>query len=394
MKKVFLVLMVSLFGVCVYAQDETVIEVQGQKGPYVTNGFWDNWFITAGGGAQVYFGLSDGHGNFGKRIAPALDISVGKWITPSVGVRFQYSGLKAKGWTYGQLPYSYGSPDTEGYYREKFNTMNLHADFLWNISNAIGGERTDRFWNLVPYAGVGWARSSGNSTSKDEIALSAGLLHNWTISDAVDISIDMKSMIVNQRYTFSNMNNGVTALVSVTAGISYKFGTVGFQRASDLVVIEDNTRYVEEIAMLESMLAKAEQKRAQLLQQLEKQNSELVQERNEELPVPVFPDLAIFFEIGKANLNDKAMVNIGYVADMLKQFPEKRYVLYASADKETGTPEFNMQLSQKRGEAVYKAMVEQFGVNPDQLRIVAVGSQQQKFDKAQLNRVVVIEDQE
>ncbi len=394
MKKVFLVLMVSLFGVCVYAQDETVIEVQGQKGPYVTNGFWDNWFITAGGGAQVYFGQSDGHGSFGKRIAPALDISVGKWITPSVGVRFQYSGLKAKGWTYGQLPYSYGSPDAEGYYREKFNTMNLHADFLWNISNAIGGERIDRFWNLVPYAGVGWARSSGNSTSKDEIALSAGLLHNWTISDAVDISIDMKSMIVNQRYTFSNMNNGVTALVSVTAGISYKFGTVGFQRASDLVVIEDNTRYVEEIAMLESMLAKAEQKRAQLLQQLEKQNSELVQERNEELPVPVFPDLAIFFEIGKANLNDKAMVNIGYVADMLKQFPEKRYVLYASADKETGTPEFNMQLSQKRGEAVYKAMVEQFGVNPDQLRIVAVGSQQQKFDKAQLNRVVVIEDQE
>ena len=133
MKKVFLVLMVSLFGVCVSAQDETVIEVQGQKGPYVTNGFWDNWFITAGGGAQVYFGNGDSHGSFGKRIAPALDISVGKWVTPSVGMRFQYSGLKAKGWSDGRLPYSYGSPDTKGYYREKFNTMNLHADFLWNI---------------------------------------------------------------------------------------------------------------------------------------------------------------------------------------------------------------------------------------------------------------------
>jgi hypothetical protein len=50
MKKVFLVMMVSLFGAFAYAQDETVIEVQGQKGPYVTNGFWDNWFVTAGGG--------------------------------------------------------------------------------------------------------------------------------------------------------------------------------------------------------------------------------------------------------------------------------------------------------------------------------------------------------
>ena len=82
-------MMVSLFGAFAYAQDETVIEVQGQKGPYVTNGFWDNWFVTAGGGAQIYFGESDGHGSFGKRIAHALDISAGKWITPSVGVRAQ-----------------------------------------------------------------------------------------------------------------------------------------------------------------------------------------------------------------------------------------------------------------------------------------------------------------
>ena len=171
-------------------------------------------------------------------------------------------------------------------------------------------------------------------------------------------------------------------------------GARGFQRASDLVVIEDNTRYVEEIAMLEGMLAKAEQKRAKLMQQLESQNAELTQERNEEFPVPVFPDLAIFFEIGKATLNDKAMVNIGYVADMLKQFPDKRYVLYASADKETGTPKFNMELSQKRGQAVYKVMTEKYGISPDQLRVDAVGSSVQKFDGAQLNRVVVIEDKE
>ena len=53
MKKVFLVLLVSFIGVCAFAQDETVIEVQGQKGPYVTNGFWDNWFISAGDSARV-----------------------------------------------------------------------------------------------------------------------------------------------------------------------------------------------------------------------------------------------------------------------------------------------------------------------------------------------------
>ena len=150
MKKVFMIMMVSIMCSQVFAQDETVIEIENVKGPYVTNGFWDNWFVSAGGGVQVYFGADDSHGSLGKRFAPALDISAGKWITPSVGVRMQYSGLKAKGWSNGLSPYSEGKADSDGFYKEKFNTMNIHGDFLWNISNAIGGERIDRFWNFVP----------------------------------------------------------------------------------------------------------------------------------------------------------------------------------------------------------------------------------------------------
>lgn len=398
MKKVFLVLMVSLLGISVYAQDETIIEVQNRKGPYVTNGFWDNWFISAGGGAQIYFGQSDTYGDLGDRIAPALDISLGKWITPSVGVRMQYSGLKAKGWTHGLLPYSDGTPDKNGYYKEKFNTMNLHADFLWNISNALGGERTDRFWSFVPYVGFGLAKSSGNGTHKNELAVTAGLLHNLRLSDAVDINIEMKSMFVEQRFAHTNGSNGLNALGTVTAGITYKFNTRGFQRASDLMVIEDNTRYVNEIASLERMLEKAEGKRAALEMEMQAKKLEfedaLNEAQNQALPAPVLPNLAIFFEIGKANLSEKALINIGYIADVLKQYPDKKFVLYASADKETGTPEFNMKLSKKRGEAVCKAMVDKFGVDPQQLRIEAVGSTVQKFKGAQLNRVVVIEDTE
>ena len=394
MKKVLLVMVVSLFAFSAFSQDETVIEIQGQKGPYVTNGFGDNWFFSAGGGAQIYFGQSDTYGDFGDRVAPALDISLGKWITPAVGVRLQYAGLKAKGWTKGNLPYSEGRADANGYYTEKFNTMNLRGDFLWNISNAIGGERIDRFWNFVPFVGAGWARSSGNGTSKNELAATVGLLHNLRLSDALDLNIEMKSTFVNQRFAYTQGSKGVNALGAVTVGLTYKFNNRGFQRASDLIVVEDNTQYVEQIAVLEGLLAKAEKKRAQMLQQINEQQVALNEEMSEEPPVVLFPDLAIFFEIGKADLSKKALVNIGYVAEMLKNSPEKRYVLYASADKETGTPEFNMKLSQKRGEAVYKAMVEQFGVNPDQLSIQAVGSTQQRFEGAQLNRVVIIEDQE
>ena len=394
MKKVFMIMMVSLLCIPSFAQDETVIEVQNVKGPYITNGFWDNWFVTAGGGVQIYFGESDTYGSIGKRLAPALDISVGKWITPAVGVRLQYSGLQAKGWTHGLLPYSDGQPDSKGYYKEKFNTMNIHGDFLWNISNAIGGERIDRFWNFVPYAGFGFARSGGNGTSKNELAANAGLLHNLRLSDAVDISIDMRAMFVNQRFAFTQGSKGVNVLGPVTAGITYKFNTRGFKRASDLIVVEDNTRYVEQIAMLEDMLEKAEVKRSALEMQLKTTKAELNEVNGAEMPAPLLGNLAIFFEIGKADLTEKSIINIGYMADVIKQFPTKNFVIFASADKETGTPEFNMELSRKRGEAVYNLLVDKYGIDPNQLKIDAVGSSQQKFDGAQLNRVVVIEDNE
>ncbi len=394
MKKLFVILMVSVFGFSAYAQDETVIQIQNSKGPYITAGIWDNWFVTAGGGIQVYFGESDTHGDFSDRIAPALDISVGKWITPSVGMRLQYSGLKAKGWTDGLLPYSHGSADAGGYYKEKFNTMNLHADLLWNVSNQFGGENQYRFWSFVPYVGFGLAHSSGNGNSKDELAANAGLLHNIRLSDAFDISIDMRAMFVNQRFAYTTGENGLNVMGTVTAGVSYKFGNVGFKRASDLIVIEDNTKYVEQIASLQQMLAQSDAKRAALEKTIAAQRSEINEMQSVETSIPILPKLAIFFEIGKAKLTEKSVINLGYLADIIKQYPDKRFTIFASADKQTGTPKFNMELSQKRGEAVYEVLVKKYGVKQDQLSIDAVGAQQQKFGEPQLNRVVVIEDKD
>ena len=38
---------------------------------------------------------NDGKADFGKRLAPALDIAVGKWFTPGIGLRLAYNGLQA-----------------------------------------------------------------------------------------------------------------------------------------------------------------------------------------------------------------------------------------------------------------------------------------------------------
>lgn len=391
MKKIIVVSVIMLLGLSAFAQNETVVQIQAKKGPYITNRFFDNWFISAGGGIQVYFGDSDARESLGKRIAPALDISLGKWITPAIGVRLQYSGLQVKGLAYCKTPYIDESVGN-GYSKEKFNTMNLHADLLWNVSNAWGGYREDRFWSFVPYAGFGWARSYKSSTGRDEIAATFGLLHNLRISSALDINIEMKGMLVNQRFAYTVGNHGANVLGTITAGLTYKFKTRGFQRASDLIVVDDNSGFINQINDLQNQLASAQANRDALANQL-------AAERAKEAKIvkemyPVLPDMAIFFELNRSKITDKGMVNIGYIADVIKQVPNKKFILYASADKETGTPAYNLKLSQKRGEAVYNALIQKFGISPDQLKIQAVGSSEQRFKGEQLNRVVIIEDNE
>ncbi len=50
---------------------------------YETNRFFDNWFVNIAGGINVYEGEYDHKVTLGNRLSPALDISVGKWITPA-----------------------------------------------------------------------------------------------------------------------------------------------------------------------------------------------------------------------------------------------------------------------------------------------------------------------
>lgn len=81
--------------VCLSAQEKG--KTEGKAYTVETNRFGANWFISGGVGGQMYFGDNDGKADFGKRIAPALDIAVGKWFTPGIGLRVAYNGLQAKG---------------------------------------------------------------------------------------------------------------------------------------------------------------------------------------------------------------------------------------------------------------------------------------------------------
>lgn len=389
MKRKFLTLVLLMFTVAAFAQQES------KRGPYLTNGIGDNWFISVGGGANLYFGEWDDRMPFGERIRPAIDISVGKWVTPSVGFRLQYAGLSAAGTVYGDHPFTAAGDQTNQWSDEKFNVMNLHADALWNVSNAIGGYRADRIWDLVPFAGFGWGRSSnisswnGTKVANNEFVTNFGLLNKFRISEAFDINLEYRHMFVNHVFDGVALGSRWESMASATVGVTYKFARRDFER---YVKVEpaDYTPYNNRIADLEKQIAAKDANAKKIA-------DELAVEKTKKAPVVqpkteyVIQPLAVFFQLGKAELSDKEIINLGYAAEQIKK-SGKKFKIQGSADSKTGSRNFNQVLSEKRAKRVYDVLVNKFGVSPDQLEVIAKGQDNEPFDKAPLNRVVILEN--
>lgn len=92
-KNILMSVLLLLMGITVYAQEDfskstttTTIVENADKYKVETNRFWSNWFVSVGGGAQMYFGDHNVQMAFGDRLSPALDIAFGKWFTPGIGV--------------------------------------------------------------------------------------------------------------------------------------------------------------------------------------------------------------------------------------------------------------------------------------------------------------------
>jgi len=127
---------------------------------------------------------------------------------------------------------------------------------------------------------------------------------------------------------------------------------------------------------------------------------EVVKEVVKEVPVEVVKEIikeipakttaAIFFKNNKSDISPEGMVNIKLTAKIIKENPSHKYKIAGFADKGTGSATYNQTLSEKRAQAVYDALVAE-GVNPNQLEKVGMGGTDPMFEKAYLNRVVIME---
>ncbi len=357
------------------------------RGPYETNKFFDNWFIGVGGGVNFYEGEYDTKASFGKRLSPALDISVGKWITPALGIRLQYSGLQAKGMTNEKSIYAKGI--NGNYYNEKFGVMNLHGDLMWNWSNSFCGYKETRVWNFSPFVGFGWARSYGNDTYQNEFAPSIGFYNSFRLGKVVDLTLEARQMFVNQRFEGTIGGSKWEGMTSVTVGLSFKLGKSSFKRVKPI----NYSSYERRIRSLEdtnSTLIGRNQQLADENESLKNRKPETVTVAGESKTAA--SPVALFFGLGKATLDQKELVNLEfYVKNAIKSDKNKTFTLIGSADSATGSEGVNQRLSEQRMQYVYDLLVDKYGIPESRLIKKAEGDKNNRFSEPALNRTVIIE---
>lgn len=393
MKKILMLLAFASVGAVSFAQQTVsvteyeVIQVQ-DKYRVLTNRFWDNWFFSVGGGAQVLFGNHDNVGSFKDRVAPTFNVSVGKWFTPGLALRMQYSGLQAKGFTYNETgPYVVGGPRDDGSYKQRWDYMNLHGDIMFNLNALFGGYNADRVYEIIPYIGAGWAHSY-TRPHVNAATFNAGIINRFRLSNAVDLNVELSATGLEGKFDGEHGGkHDYDGILGATLGITYHFPMRGFQRPVPQIISE------LELQQMRNQMNAMAAANMQLQQALADAQQPVEVEEAQEVVVTdanIAPR-TVFFEINSAVLSPREEMNLSYLASKLKEFPNTTYTVYGYADSATGSPAYNQQLSQKRAQAVVDTLVKKYGIAANRLKVDAGGGVDKFGKPIYLNRVVLVE---
>ena len=401
MKKFFLTIAIcAVAAASVSAQVVKGAEAQTNRGPYETNGLFDNIFIGAAGGVNVYFGENDNQMKFTKRLAPAVQGYIGKWVTPCVGLRLGYYGIKATGLTYnGFNSYVVGAiADKDGHaaWKQKFNQNYVRGDIMWNFSNAVAGYRSDRFVDFAPYIGAGvmWNRSehkiAGKYARHPEFAVTVGLYTMFRVAPALDVTLDINGSMMNQRYEGEVGGKRREGIASAALGLAYQFKNREFTRAHAPV---DVTPYNNKIKDLNSAIENANALNKKLQDELAaekgKKKGETVIVKEGETKIVPSP-FAVYFKLGKADLTEAQVNSIKYfVENAMATNKDRVFEIDGAADSATGSAKTNEKLGQARLDAVLK-VIKACGGNYKIADKNLGGTMQFSQTDKTLNRVVVI----
>lgn len=396
MKKIFLTFMIAAFAASAQAED---MPKKPSFAGFVSNGFWDNWEISAGLGGGTAFSNRGNLGSWGDRFGFEGNLSLTKWLHPVVGVRGQLQG----GW-FNNFDADLG--------KLKWPYLFVHADVMVNASNWIGGYREDRVWYAVPFAGFGYLASNFTDKSQrtslsgtnQEFAFTAGLLNKFRLSPAFDFNIELKGLMAKSEICPASVSGAYLFGFTATAGITYRFNQRNWQRGVPGYTAEDIRAFQDAVAAGNAALEASKAENARLTEELaaaqaaakEAETAAAEAEAKaaaeaKKVNTSSSPTSIIFYDYSMSKLTAKDKTRLELTADLIKNGPKDRvYTIQGHADQQTGTPAGNKRVAENRAKNVYDYLIK-CGVNPKQLTYEGLGNEPDVYKNVQqANRSVII----
>ncbi len=361
------------------------------KSAIVINSFWSNWFLSAGGGAAMYFGDRADNMKFMDRPFGTFNLSVGKWFTPDIGVRLNGQmffvqttstvDVHSKGWY----------DESKGLYKQKFNAFNLGGDLMFNASNLFFGYNSKRLYNLIPYAGVGIIFTQ-DKPKDNEMSLNVGLLNTYRLCSNLDLNLDVSSFLFGDRFNGNILGNKNDGMLSVSLGLIYKFGSKGCIEWTKPQANNPNLRYTEtEMAEIRNKMNALQSDNTRLNESLSHQKKVVDTVVVGGDKKNVIPPVLVLYHIGNAILTQDMRVNLGFFAQQIKSQNTKSHFIITGYTDKSGSYAINEKLAKMRAVAVFDCLTREFALDASLFKIeYKVGASNLFYDNPALNRAAII----
>ena len=402
MKKIIIVLYFFVSTSFLFSQDDKPYP------RYLTNRFWDNWFINIGGGGGMFFGGKQfKEASFIDRLTWASHISVGKWFSPLVGARLTFQGGQKHTFNPNGIPVfdenrnpvDISTLDPKlihhmlsGYY------ITVHADAMLDLSSLFYGYKDARTYSLISYAGAGIG-TDRNAIDNNSPVILLGLLNTFRINKNFAISLDISAQAVQskfndskypKRWTKSYKKQDWDGIGSVNLGFILGLGGKQIFEKADKVHVVDNAYNNELVNKLTNQIDSLNNENKLLAEYLDKiKNVPPKVEISREVIIKNNP-YPIQFKINSSIINSKQEAIIYNIADFLKNNEDCIVEIVGLCDSKTGTKKYNEALSIKRAKSVENKLIKQYGISKDRIISIGKGDSIQPYPNNDWNRVVIM----
>ena len=354
MKKTILLSVLALGALAINAQ--TVVVKGG--------GFWDNWSMGVQGGATMKM---SGEGFF-KSARPAFGLTLGKQWTPILGIDIQ--GMGYVNTTNSSTMIDASDVSLIG----RMNLMNLFA----------GYNGMPRPFEVETVTGLGWLHHyMTGSGDTDDLSARVGLNFNFNLGEDAAWTLGIKPAVLfnlTGEYPSKKLAfNRNKANMEILLGLTYHFADEDGNRHFALVNAIDPLALAamnEEINDLREVIVAKDVELVGLADELMVVQEQLNEARNKEMEATgqtiKILESVVAFPFNQSDVQTSQMPSLEHAANYLKDNPDAKITVNGYASPE-GTEEYNLQLSQRRADAVKNILVDKYGIAADRINAIGHG---------------------